>query len=83
MTDSTAVRAHQHAAGGQRKGQQATGGSRGGWASKIRAVVDALGNPVRRQFTGGEVADITQAKSLPHGLKTMRYRLTGATMPIP
>lgn len=38
--------------------------------SKIHAVVDALGNPVRWLLTGGEVADITQAKSLLDGLKT-------------
>jgi transposase len=32
-------------------------------------VVDALGNPVRWLLTGGEVADITQAKSLLDGLQ--------------
>lgn len=37
--------------------------------SKIHAVVDALGNPVRWLLTGGEVADITQAQSLLDGLK--------------
>ncbi|MGZ3235865.1 MAG: transposase [Burkholderiaceae bacterium] len=37
--------------------------------SEIHAVVDALGNPVRRLLTGGEVADIMQAKSLPATLK--------------
>lgn len=36
--------------------------------SKIHAVVDALGNPVRWLLTGGEVADITQAKALLDGL---------------
>src|SRR6218665_3138207 len=38
--------------------------------SKIHVVVDALGSPVRWLLTGGEVADITQAKSLLDGLKT-------------
>jgi transposase len=38
--------------------------------SKIHAVVDALGNPVRWLLAGGEVADITQAKLLLVGLKT-------------
>lgn len=33
-------------------------------------MVDALGNPVRWRLTGGEVADITQARSLLDGLKT-------------
>lgn len=37
--------------------------------SKIHAVVDALGNPVRWLLTGGEVADITQAKPLLDGLQ--------------
>ncbi|MCW8188251.1 transposase, partial [Verminephrobacter eiseniae] len=45
------------------------GRSRGGWTSKIHVVVDALGSPVRWLLTGGEVADITQAKSLLEGLK--------------
>ncbi|MCW5261988.1 hypothetical protein D5045_18035 [Verminephrobacter eiseniae] len=46
------------------------GRSRGGWTSKIHVVVDALGSQVRWLLTGGEVADITQAKSLLEGLKT-------------
>ena len=37
--------------------------------SKIHAVVDALGNPVRWLLTGGELADITQANPLLDGLK--------------
>lgn len=37
--------------------------------SKIHAVVDALGNPVRWLVTGGEVADITQAEPLLDGLQ--------------
>ncbi len=46
------------------------GRSRGGLTSKIHAVVDALGNPVRWLLTGGEVADICCAKPLLDGLKT-------------
>ena len=37
--------------------------------SKIHAVVDALGNPVRWLLTGGDVADITQALPLLDGFK--------------
>nr|WP_265286025.1 IS5 family transposase [Verminephrobacter eiseniae] len=71
MIDSTVVRAHRHAAGAPKKeGPQAIGRSRGGWTSKIHVVVDALGSPVRWLLTGGEVADITQAKSLLEGLRT-------------
>ncbi|KRB79528.1 transposase [Noviherbaspirillum sp. Root189] len=44
------------------------GRSRGGLTSKIHAVVDALGNPVRWLLSGGEVADITQARPLLDGL---------------
>jgi transposase len=53
----------------KKEGPQAIGRSRGGLTGKIHAVVDALGNPVRWLLTGGEVADITQAKSLLDGLK--------------
>lgn len=37
-------------------------------STKIHAVVDALGNPLRWILTGGEVADITQAPTLIEGL---------------
>jgi hypothetical protein len=53
----------------KKEGPQAIGRSRGGLTSKIHAVVDALGNPVRWLLSGGEVADITQAKPLLDGLK--------------
>src|SRR6218665_161395 len=53
----------------KKEGPQAIGRSRGGWTSKIHVVVDARGSPVRWLLTGGEVADITQAKSLLEGLK--------------
>ena len=39
-------------------------------STKIHAVVDALGNPLRWKLTGGEVADITQAPTLIEGLRT-------------
>jgi transposase len=38
-------------------------------STKIHAVVDALGNPLRWILTGGEVADITQAPTLIEGLR--------------
>lgn len=45
--DSTAIRAHLHAAGAQKKhGAQALGRSRGGWGTKIHMIADALGNPL-------------------------------------
>jgi len=63
--DSTAVRAHQHAAGAQKKqGRRRSGVRVGGLSTRIHIVVDALGNPMRWILTGGEVADITQARML-------------------
>ena len=54
LLDSTIVRAHQHAAGAEKKnGPQAIGLSRGGRTTKIHAAVDALGNPVRCILTAG------------------------------
>lgn len=60
--DSTAARAHQHAAGA-RDGQrhQALGRSRGGFSTKIHVIVSQTGQLVARMFTGGECADITMA----------------------
>jgi len=64
--DSTAVRAHQHATGAQKKKVRKR--SRGGLSTKIHTAVDALGNPLRWILTGDEVADITQASTLIEGL---------------
>lgn len=47
--------------------QQALGRSRGGFTTKIHAVVDALGNPLAFVLTGGNRNDITQAKQLVFG----------------
>ena len=48
MIDSTIVRAHQHSAGAPKKDDdQAIGRSKGGLSTKIHALVDALGNPLR------------------------------------
>jgi transposase len=67
IIDSTVVRAHQHAAGAEKKGgspDQALGRSRGGFSTKIHIAVDALGNPVDFILTGGQEADVTQAEPL-------------------
>jgi transposase len=40
------------------------GRSRGGLTTKIHAVVDALGNPLRFILTPGQASDITQAEAL-------------------
>ena len=70
MIDATIVRAHSCAAGYERGGNesQALGRSKGGFTTKIHAIVDALGNPIRFSLTGGHRNDITQAATLlsPH-----------------
>jgi transposase len=48
--------------GGQ--AQQALRRSRGGFSTKIHALVDALGNPLRFHLTGGNVSDIAAAPEL-------------------
>lgn len=65
LIDSTIVKAHAHAAGALRRlGHQALGRSRGGFTTKLHAVVSERGELVRYLLTGGEVADITQAQAL-------------------
>lgn len=72
LIDSAIVKAHAHAAGAlQRMGYQALGRSRGGFTTKLHAVVNEHGELVRYVLTGGEVADITQARGL------LRYRRVG------
>jgi transposase len=68
IPDSTIVRAHPCAAGAlKRHGgpeKQALGRSRGGFSTKIRIAVDAIGNPLRFILTPGQNHDITQAGAL-------------------
>jgi transposase len=48
LIDSSIIRAHQHAAGGTKRGaDHAIGRSRGGLSTKINAVVDQDGLPLR------------------------------------
>ena len=65
MIDSTIVRAHQHSAGALKKAEdQALGRSRGGLSTKIHALVDALGNPLRFLLTPGQAHDLAAADAL-------------------
>lgn len=48
---------------------QALGRSRGGFSTKLHAVVDALGNPLDFVLTGGQRHDITQAATLLEGYR--------------
>lgn len=65
IPDSSVIRAHQHAAGakgGQEK--QALGRSRGGFSTKLHAVVDALGYPILLKVTAGQTHDSVIAGEL-------------------
>ncbi|MBD0392208.1 IS5 family transposase [Wolbachia endosymbiont of Pentalonia nigronervosa] len=66
MIDGTIVRAHACAAGYKKDtgAQEALGRSKGGFTTKIHALVDALGNPLKFTLTAGQRNDITQAEAL-------------------
>ena len=65
LLDSTAVRAHIHAAGAAGGQQhQALGRSRGGFGTKIHASVSEGGRLLSVAFTGAECSDVTQAETL-------------------
>src|SRR5665213_3090845 len=57
MIDTSVVRVHQHGACTADNNYQDMGRSRGGLTSKIHAVVDADGLPVRLSLTPGEAHD--------------------------
>ena len=68
--DATIVRAHACAAGYKKDSQQkeALGRSRGGFSTKIHALVDALGNPLKFILTPGQQHEITKAPELIEGI---------------
>ena len=71
MIDATIIRAHPCAAGYE-KGQhdrEALGRSKGGFTTKVHAVVDALGQALRFTLTPGQRNDITQASQLLEGFE--------------
>ena len=69
MIDTSIVRVHQHGACITRNRRQSMGRSRGGLTSKIHAVVDTNGLPVRLALTAGEAHDNRLAGSLLSRLK--------------
>ncbi len=69
MIDSSSVRVHQHAAGARSAGDRCMGRSRGGLTTKIHALVDANGLPLRFDLTGGQVHDSQAAAKLLDGLQ--------------
>ena len=54
MIDTSIIRVHQHAACTARNRRQFMGRSRGGLTSKIHALVDTNGLPIRLALTAGE-----------------------------
>jgi transposase len=69
MIDTSIVRVHQHGACINRNRRQSMGRSRGGLTSKIHAVVDKNGLPVRLALTAGEAHDNRIAGKLLSRLK--------------
>jgi len=71
MIDATIVRAHPCAAGYKKDSQdrEALGRSKGGFTTKIHAVVDALGQALRFTLTPGQRNDITKAPQLLEGFE--------------
>jgi transposase len=69
MIDTSIVRVHQHAACITRNQRQSMGRSRGGLTSKIHALVDSNGLPVRLALTPGEAHDNRLAGKLLSRLK--------------
>jgi transposase len=70
MIDTSIIRVHQHAACIARNKRQSMGRSRGGLTSKIHAVVDTKGLPVRLALTTGEAHDNRLAGKLLSRLKS-------------
>lgn len=70
MIDTSIVRVHQHDACITRNRRQSAGRSRGGLTSKIHAVVDTNGLPVRLALTAGEANDNGLARKLLPRLKS-------------
>jgi len=83
MIDTSIVRVHQHGACITRNRRQSMGRSRGGLTSKIHALVDTNGLPVRLGLTAGEAHDNRLANKLLSRLNRGQcYLPTVAMMPI-
>src|SRR2546426_2004410 len=70
MIDTSIVRVHQHGACITRNKRQSMGRSRGGLTSKIHALVDTNGLPIRLPVTAGEAHDNRLAAKLLSRLKS-------------
>jgi transposase len=70
MIDTSVVRVHQHGACIAGNNEQLMGRSRGGLTTKIHAVVDTSGLPVRLALTTGEAHDNRLVLTLLSGLRS-------------
>nr|WP_240512507.1 IS5 family transposase [Streptomyces griseoruber] len=72
--DSTIVRAHQHAAGGSKRGIRSPGlgRSRGGLTSKIHLACDGVGRPLAFTLTSGNTYDCTQFTAVMEAIRVPR-----------
>jgi Transposase DDE domain len=70
MINTSIIRVHQHAACITRNERLSMGRSRGGLTSKIHAVVDTNGLPVRLALSAGEAHDNRLAAKLLSRLKS-------------
>ena len=75
VIDTSIVRVHQHGACIAGNSEQLMGRSRGGLTTKIHAVVDASGLPVRVALTTGEAHDNRLVLTLLSGLKSVAMLL--------
>ena len=72
MIDSTPSCAHQHGASAPKKDDDhAIGRSKGGLSTKIHALVDALGNPLRFLLTPGQAHDLIGADAAANGAEVL------------
>ncbi|MDR2781589.1 MAG: IS5 family transposase, partial [Holosporaceae bacterium] len=72
MIDGTIIRVNQCAAGYKKESAEDLGRSCGGFSTKIHALVDAFGNPVKFLLSPGNDHDITKAEELTKQLKNTK-----------
>lgn len=63
MIDTSVVRVHQQGATAKRGVDRCLGRSRGGFTTKLHALVDAKGRPILIKLTAGQASDIASARS--------------------
>lgn len=80
--DSSYIKAHRSAGGGEGGGRaQAIGVSRGGRTTKIHALVDVLGRPLRLVLMLGNVSDARAADVLIDEAAGMKRLIADKSLP--